>query len=90
MSGLILLLSLVWNTRSISKKSIRQISYLQAFYSDKEDDSLEKILEKHKNVFQEDGNTGLMDQVVAASQKAKIKRLTKVFITLSLEDVAER
>ena len=66
------------------------ILYLQAFYSDKEDTSLEKILEKHKNVFQEDGNTGLMDQVVAASQKAKIKRLTKVFLTLSLEDVAER
>merc|ERR1719219_1270019 len=50
---------------------------IEAFYSDKEDTSLEKILEKHKNVFQEDGNTGLMDQVVAASQKAKIKRLTK-------------
>jgi len=85
-------------TNSISEKPNKLMKSLcldyhdviEAFYSDKEDNSLEKILEKHKNVFQEDGNTGLMDQVVAASQKAKIKRLTKVFLTLRLEDVAER
>ena len=64
--------------------------YVQGFYSDKEDTNLEKILTKHKKVFEEDGTTGLIAQVVEASQKAKIKRLTKVFITLSLEDVAER
>ena len=45
---------------------------------------------KQKKVFEEDGTAGLIAQVVDASQKAKIKRLTKVFITLSLEDVAER
>ena len=64
--------------------------YVQGFYSDKEDTSLEKIFAKHHNVFQDDGNAGLIDQVTAASQKAKIKRLTKVFITLSLQDVADR
>jgi len=85
-------------TNSNSEKPNKMMkSYCQAyhdviegFYSDKEDTSLEKMFAKHHNVFQDDGNAGLIDQVTAASQKAKIKRLTKVFITLSLQDVADR
>ena len=62
---------------------------MKAFYSTQHTE-LQSVLEKHNLVFQEDGNSGLVAQVVVARQKTSIKRLTKTFLTLSLEDVASR
>ena len=62
---------------------------VKAFYSTQHTE-LQSVLEKHNLVFQEDGNSGLVAQVVVARQKTSIKRLTKTFLTLSLEDVASR
>ena len=62
---------------------------VKAFYSSQHSE-LNSVLEKHQVVFAEDGNAGLVAQVVVARQKTSIKRLTKTFLTLSLEDVASR
>jgi len=62
---------------------------IKAFYSSQHSE-LNNIIEKHNVVFTDDGNTGLIGQVVVARQKSNIKRLTKTFLTLSLEDVASK
>jgi len=62
---------------------------VKAFYATQHSE-LNSVLEKHQVVFAEDGNAGLVAQVVVARQKTSIKRLTKTFLTLSLEDVASR
>ncbi len=62
---------------------------VKAFYSS-EHSELHNVIEKHSNVFTEDDNVGLVHQVLVAKQKASIKRLTKTFLTLSLEDVAAK
>ena len=62
---------------------------VKAFYATQHSE-LNSVLEKHQVIFAEDGNAGLVAQVVVARQKTSIKRLTKTFLTLSLEDVASR
>ena len=81
-------------TSPVVSKYIRPLSaayqdVVKAFYSS-QNTELNSVLEKHQVVFAEDGNTGLVAQVVVAKQKTSIKRLTKTFLTLSLEDVAAR
>ena len=41
---------------------------------------LNNIIEKHNVVFTDDGNTGLIGQVVVARQKSNIKRYTYLTI----------
>jgi COP9 signalosome complex subunit 3 len=62
---------------------------VKAFYSTQHSE-LNNTIEKYSNIFNEDGNAGLVSQVVVARQKTSIKRLTKTFLTLSLGDVAAR
>ena len=81
-------------TSGVVNKYIRALSapyweVVRAFYSSNLND-LKTVIEKHSSLFNDDGNTGLVAQVVVARQKTSIKRLTKTFLTLSLEDVAAR
>ena len=62
---------------------------VRAFYSSNLNE-LKNVIEKHTTLFSDDSNSGLVAQVVIARQKTSIKRLTKTFLTLSLEDVASR
>ena len=62
---------------------------VRAFYSSNLSE-LKNVIEKHTTLFSDDSNSGLVAQVVIARQKTSIKRLTKTFLTLSLEDVASR
>lgn len=48
------------------------------------------ILAKHEALFLRDKNLGLARQVLASLYKNNIQRLTKTFLTLSLQDVAAR
>jgi len=45
---------------------------------------------QYSDVFAADKNSGLVGQVSDSLMKTNIKRLTKTFLTLSLEDVAAR
>ncbi|XP_040567633.1 COP9 signalosome complex subunit 3 [Lepeophtheirus salmonis] len=60
-----------------------------AFFTNKSDD-LQDAIHKHLDTFTTDSNMGLIQQVVEAQIKMNIKRLTKTFLTLSLQDVASR
>jgi len=51
---------------------------------------LEAILIPHRNVFSQDSNMGLCKQVVVSLSKRNIQKLTKTFVTISLEDVIVR
>ena len=45
------------------------------------------MIGKYSDVFETDGNSGLVAQAAASQTKSNIKRLTKTFVTLSLDDV---
>merc|ERR1711936_375733 len=51
---------------------------------------LENVITKYSDVFETDGNSGLVAQASDSQTKSNIKRLTKTFVTLSLEDVAAK
>ena len=75
-------LSLPKYTSSVVSKYIKPLcsaytDLTKAFYSvtEKDNSKMENIIEKHEiNTFREDGNMGLVSQVLVARQKAKIKR----------------
>ena len=52
--------------------------------------TVEALVEKHSEVLQRDRNLGLVLQCAKRMRKANILRLTKTFLTLTLEDVAKR
>merc|ERR1719510_1851595 len=62
---------------------------VKGFYSN-QNSELNNIVEKHSNIFNDDGNAGLVAQVCVIQKRMRIKRLTKTFLTLSLDDVAAR
>ncbi len=52
--------------------------------------SLELVLQKHREVLQRENNWGLAKQVQQSLYKKIIQRLTQTFLTLSLNDMALR
>merc|ERR1712226_16799 len=60
-----------------------------AYYSNKRSE-LDAVIGKNYDVFETDVNSGLVAQTAVSQTKSNIKRLTKTFVTLSLEDVAAR
>jgi len=53
-------------------------------------DQLLALVDRHREQFNRDNNMGLVRQCVQSFHKMSIQRLTKTFVTLSLEDVAAR
>ncbi len=51
---------------------------------------LRQAVERNAQVFAADGNTGLVERVVASRTQTDIKRLTKTFLTLSTSELATR
>lgn len=81
-------------TSPVINKYIRPLcnSYLElvnAFYSNNMTE-LQATITQYSDVFAADKNSGLVGQVSDSLMKTNIKRLTKTFLTLSLEDVAAR
>ncbi|XP_077297976.1 COP9 signalosome subunit 3 isoform X2 [Arctopsyche grandis] len=52
--------------------------------------TIQHVIQKHRETFQRDNNMGLVNQVVSSMYKKNIQCLTKTFLTLSLTDVASR
>jgi len=63
---------------------------LVAAYYSNQTTELENVITKYSDVFETDGNSGLVAQASDSQTKSNIKRLTKTFVTLSLEDVAAK
>uniref|UniRef100_A0AAQ4P4P6 COP9 signalosome complex subunit 3 n=1 Tax=Gasterosteus aculeatus aculeatus TaxID=481459 RepID=A0AAQ4P4P6_GASAC len=51
---------------------------------------LRGVVNKHGETFTRDNNTGLVKQCLSSLYKKNIQRLTKTFLTLSLQDMASR
>ncbi|MFT7797979.1 COP9 signalosome complex subunit 3 [Arapaima gigas] len=51
---------------------------------------LHSVVNKHAETFTRDSNIGLVKQCLSSLYKKNIKRLTKTFLTLSLQDMANR
>uniref|UniRef100_A0A7N6AJ81 COP9 signalosome complex subunit 3 n=1 Tax=Anabas testudineus TaxID=64144 RepID=A0A7N6AJ81_ANATE len=51
---------------------------------------LRSLVNKHSETFTRDNNTGLVKQCLSSLYKKNIQRLTKTFLTLSLQDMASR
>ncbi|TRY71112.1 hypothetical protein TCAL_02399 [Tigriopus californicus] len=52
--------------------------------------SLQTTINKYADTYESDSNSGLVDQVLSSQTKTNIKRLTKTFLTLSLNELAVR
>lgn len=63
---------------------------LATVYASNNSDELNNIVSNYQEMFNREGNMGLVKQVVASLYKKNIQRLTKTFLTLSLSDVAAR
>ncbi|XP_039285710.1 LOW QUALITY PROTEIN: COP9 signalosome complex subunit 3 [Nilaparvata lugens] len=63
---------------------------LATVYASNNSDELSNIVSNYQEMFNREGNMGLVKQVVASLYKKNIQRLTKTFLTLSLSDVASR
>eukprot|EP00088_Acartia_fossae_P036776 TRINITY_DN3797_c0_g1_i1.p1 TRINITY_DN3797_c0_g1~~TRINITY_DN3797_c0_g1_i1.p1 ORF type:complete len:449 (-),score=114.31 TRINITY_DN3797_c0_g1_i1:569-1888(-) len=53
-------------------------------------DELRNVIAKYRDIYDNDSNLGLVNQVHKTQVRSNIKRLTKPFVTLSLADVASR
>lgn len=82
-------------TSAVVNKYIRPLSsayhdLVNGFYAAGGSTELENVINRNSAVYESDGNMGLVKQVAVAQTRANIKRLTKTFVTLSLDDVASR
>jgi len=62
---------------------------LATAYSTRSHEDLGKCADNHASVFIRDGNMGLVGQVMNAMHNQNIKRLTKTYLTLSLDNIVE-
>jgi len=81
-------------TSAVVSKYIRPLSsayhdLVNGFYTNQTSE-LENVITRNASQYESDGNMGLVRQVSVAQTRANIKRLTKTFVTLSLDDVATR
>lgn len=65
------------------------VDLVNAFYTNNMSE-VQSTINQYSDVYAADKNTGLVAQVCDSMTKTNIKRLTKTFLTLSLEDVAAR
>jgi len=59
-------------------------------YQTRSVEDLHKTAENHEEHFIKDGNMGLVKQVIQALNRQNIQRLTKTYITLSLQNMTEQ
>uniref|UniRef100_A0A4W2FM20 COP9 signalosome complex subunit 3 n=1 Tax=Bos indicus x Bos taurus TaxID=30522 RepID=A0A4W2FM20_BOBOX len=63
---------------------------LAQVYSTNNPSELRSLVTKHSEIFTRDNNMGLVKQCLSSLYKKNIQRLTKTFLTLSLQDMASR
>ncbi|TKS90152.1 COP9 signalosome complex subunit 3 [Collichthys lucidus] len=63
---------------------------LAQIYATNNPAELRNLVNKHSETFTRDNNTGLVKQCLSSLYKKNIQRLTKTFLTLSLQDMASR
>ncbi|XP_012516106.1 PREDICTED: COP9 signalosome complex subunit 3-like [Propithecus coquereli] len=63
---------------------------LAQVYSTNNPSELQNLVNKHSETFTRDNNMGLVKQCLSSLYKKNIQRLTKTFLTLSLQDMASR
>ncbi|XP_041134009.1 COP9 signalosome complex subunit 3-like isoform X4 [Polyodon spathula] len=63
---------------------------LAQVYSTNNPAELRNLINKHNETFTRDNNMGLVKQCLSSLYKKNIQRLTKTFLTLSLQDMASR
>jgi len=70
------------------KSAAKPYDLLAAKFEDDDQAGLEAEMAKEVDLLTKDKNTGLAKQVVVALKHRRLQRLTKCFITLSLDDIA--
>ncbi|KAF7722147.1 hypothetical protein EC973_003660 [Apophysomyces ossiformis] len=75
--------------KAFQQRCGRYLEIIKAF--DKSDIvQLEKVVNKHRGVWESDGHIGLVKQCVEALRRKKIREFTNVYITVSLRDLASK
>ncbi|XP_067928787.1 COP9 signalosome complex subunit 3-like [Watersipora subatra] len=63
---------------------------LASAYASSIQSNLQAVVDKHKDRYEQDGNYGLVKQCIRSLYKKNIQKLTRTFLTLSFNDVANR
>jgi len=58
-------------------------------YGTNSTDEVHKVAQEHSEAFQKDGNFGLIKQCIQALYRSNIKRHTRTYLTLSLDQIAQ-
>ncbi|KAL8132517.1 COP9 signalosome complex subunit 3-like [Apium graveolens] len=81
-------------TSFVARKNLKSFAQpylaLALAYGNGELTELEKCVHKYHESFEKDNNFGLVKQVISSTYKRNIQRLTKTYLTLSLQDIASR
>eukprot|EP00906_Rhabdomonas_costata_P027355 RCo038858 len=73
--------------RTIRRFAMEYVEVATA-YGKRETAKVKELVSKHRAIFEEDHNMGLMGQALARYQWQAIQRLTSTYLTLSLSDIA--
>ncbi|GMI76826.1 FUSCA 11, COP9 SIGNALOSOME SUBUNIT 3, CONSTITUTIVE PHOTOMORPHOGENIC 13 [Hibiscus trionum] len=79
---------------SVAQRNLKNLCQpyfeLASSYSNGKIADLETYVEANKDKFESDNNLGLVKQAVSSMYKRNIQRLTQTYLTLSLQDIANR
>jgi len=71
------------------KQACPQYEEFNTSYSTKSTDDIHKCAETHMEIFRKDGNWGLIKQCIQSLYRRNIQRLTKTYLTLSTQNIAD-
>ncbi|GMH06827.1 hypothetical protein Nepgr_008667 [Nepenthes gracilis] len=81
-------------TSNVAQRNLKNFTQpyldLASSYSNGKISELEMFVLSNKDKFELDNNLGLVKQVVSSMYKRNIQRLTQTYLTLSLQDIANR
>ncbi|MEW5306054.1 MAG: hypothetical protein WDW36_008554 [Sanguina aurantia] len=76
--------------KQVSEQDCRAYTELASSYGSQNVTLVQRTAETHASTYQQDGNLGLLKQVLAGLPKRYVQRLTLTYVTLSLADIAAK
>ncbi|KAG6611333.1 COP9 signalosome complex subunit 3 [Phytophthora cinnamomi] len=76
-------------TRHVENHCTPYVDLANAFVVEKDLAAVQEVVTKHEELFIQEGNFGLVKQVVQALKQRKLLRLTRTYATIELTEVAE-
>ncbi|KAE8911315.1 hypothetical protein PF005_g8962 [Phytophthora fragariae] len=76
-------------TRHVENHCTPYVDLASAFVVEKDLAAVQEVVTKHEELFAQEGNLGLVKQVVQAFKQRKLLRLTRTYATIELTEIAK-